>query len=37
LKQFYLTPFHPEQDFYVQFEQRLANACNLFGIGTGCS
>lgn len=37
LKQFYLTPFNPEQDFYIQFEQRLANAGNLFGIGTGCS
>ena len=37
LKQFYLTPFNPEQDFYIQFEQRLVNAGNLFGISTGCS
>lgn len=37
LKQFYLTPFESTQDFYTQFEQRLAKARDLFGIGTGCS
>jgi len=37
LKQFYLTPFHPELDFYEQFERRLAQACDLFGIAPGCS
>lgn len=35
LKQFYLTPYDREKDFYGQFELRLKDACRLFG--TGCS
>ena len=32
LKQFYLTPFQAEADFYGQFERRMMQACDVFGI-----
>lgn len=32
LKQFYLTPFQAENDFYAQFERRLMTARDTFGI-----
>lgn len=32
LKEFYLEPYHAEQDFYPQFYSRLKKACGLFGV-----
>ena len=32
LKNFYLVPFASDMDFYVQFDQRLSAAKNLFGL-----
>lgn len=33
LKNFYVTPFDRDADFYGQFDRRLSSACGLFGIG----
>lgn len=34
LNVFYVKPYVPEDDFYIQFAQRMESACGLFG-GTG--